>query len=116
MDVAHSMQISNSLRRTACGRSACIILYTGKACLFCDVAKEILGEAISQFGVSEGVICKIDVDRGEDKGTGCDDVVTSLPTIRICNVVLEGIPDEGLVNDAVIRALMMDCFCDTPAV
>lgn len=116
MDVAHSMQISNSLTKTACGRIGCIILYTGQACLFCDVAKELLSEAISQFGVSDGVICKLDVDKGEDKGSGCNDVVTSLPTVRICNVLLEGIPDEGQVNDAVIRALMMECFCDAPVI
>lgn len=114
--MAHSMQHSNRLDMTPCGRRSCIILYSGQACLFCGAAKQLLGETMSHFGVSDDIICMIDVDKGEDKASGCNDVVTSLPTIRICNVVLEGLPDESEVNDAVIRALMMDCFCDTPIV
>jgi hypothetical protein len=105
----------NSMR-TPCGRCGCIIIYTGKLCLFCEAAKEIIGEAITNYGVSDDVICQIDVDAGEGEGCGCEDVVTSLPTIRICEVVLEGLPDEGQVTDAVLRALMMDCFCDRPAI
>ncbi|MFX1331579.1 MAG: hypothetical protein ACFE9W_08485 [Promethearchaeota archaeon] len=83
--------------------------------MFCDAAKEIIEEAINNYGVSDDVICQIDVDSGEEEGCGCEDVVTSLPTIRICEIVLEGLPDEGQVTDAVLRALMMDCFCDSPA-
>lgn len=108
--------ISKNSGKPPCGRCGCIIVYTGKLCLFCDAAKEIIGETINQYGVSSDVICQIDVDNGEESGCGCEDTVTSLPTIRICEVVLEGLPDEGQVNDAVLRALMMDCFCETPTV
>ncbi|MFW9886980.1 MAG: hypothetical protein ACFFER_02285 [Candidatus Thorarchaeota archaeon] len=103
----------NSMK-TSCGRCGCIIVYTGKLCLFCDAAKEIIEEAITNYGVSDDVICQINVDAGEGEGCGCEDVVTSLPTIRICEVVLEGLPDEDQVTDAVLRALMMDCFCESP--
>ncbi len=112
-DVAPTAKNSS---KPPCGRCGCIIVYTGKLCLFCEAAKEIIGEAINQYGVSNDAICQIDVDEGEAAGCGCEDVVTSLPTIRICEVVLEGLPDEGQVTDAVLRALMMDCFCDSPAV
>ncbi|MHA2119334.1 MAG: hypothetical protein ACW98J_10480 [Candidatus Thorarchaeota archaeon] len=111
-DVISTAQNSS---KPPCGRCGCIIVYTGKLCLFCEAAKEIIKEAINQYGVSGDVICQIDVDEGEEAGCGCEDTVTSLPTIRICEVVLEGLPDEGQVTDAVLRALMMDCFCDSPA-
>ncbi|MHA2299423.1 MAG: hypothetical protein ACXACD_00555 [Candidatus Thorarchaeota archaeon] len=109
------MPIAKNSSKPPCGRCGCIIVYTGKLCLFCDAAKAIIGEAINQYGVSNDAICQIDVDAGEESGCGCEDTVTSLPTIRICEVVLEGLPDEGQVTDAVLRALMMDCFCDSPA-
>ncbi|MFX1367661.1 MAG: hypothetical protein ACFFAY_03580 [Promethearchaeota archaeon] len=98
--------------KTSCGRCGCIIVYTGEYCLFCDAAKEILSEAISQYGVSENAVCQIDVDSGGN--CGCSDGITQLPTIRICSMKLEGLPDEGQVTDAVLRALMMDCFCENP--
>ncbi|MHA2141498.1 MAG: hypothetical protein ACXADC_05140 [Candidatus Thorarchaeota archaeon] len=106
---------SRNSGKPPCGRCGCIIVYTGKLCLFCEAAKEIIGEAINQYGVSNDAICQIDVDEDEDAGCGCEDIVTSLPTIRICEVVLEGLPDEGQVTDAVLRALMMDCFRETPS-
>ncbi|NHJ12662.1 MAG: hypothetical protein EAX95_03260 [Candidatus Thorarchaeota archaeon] len=107
-----AVQMSNGLGKTPCGRCGCIIVYTGDYCFFCDAAKEMLGEAIAQYGVSDSAICQIDVDsEGE---CGCNDSITRLPTIRICSVKLEGLPDEGQVTDAVLRALMMDCFCESP--
>ncbi|MFX0107203.1 MAG: hypothetical protein ACFE7R_02875 [Candidatus Hodarchaeota archaeon] len=112
---SNAINWSETKTKTPCGRCACIILYKGQYCLFCDAARELLGETVSQFGVTDNVICQVDIDTAPFDSCGCSDDVTQLPTIRICNVVLEGLPDEGQVNDAVIRALMMDCFCENPA-
>ncbi|NHI83852.1 MAG: hypothetical protein EAX81_06095 [Candidatus Thorarchaeota archaeon] len=106
------VEMSNGLGKTPCGRCSCIIVYTGDYCLFCDAAKEMLGEAIAHYGVSDAAICQVDVD--SEDGCGCNDGITRLPTIRICNVKLEGLPDEKEITDAVLRALMMDCFCEDP--
>ena len=86
-------------------------MYKGEHCLFCDPAEEILEGALASFGVSSSAIIAVDVESGDDCGCGTDDV-TMLPTIKICDAKLTGLPDEQMLNDAVIRAIMKDCFCE----
>lgn len=96
---------------TPCGRCGCIVMYKGELCLFCDTAEEMLQDALSDFGVSSSAIRSIDVESNDDCGCSTDDIL-ALPTIKICDTMLTGLPDEQLVNDAVIRAIMKECFCE----
>jgi hypothetical protein len=96
---------------TPCGKCGCIIMYKGELCIFCDAAIEILQDALSNFGVPSSAIRSVDVESGDDCGCGTEDI-QMLPTIKICDVKLTGLPDEQLVSDAVIRAVMKDCFCE----
>lgn len=96
---------------TPCGRCGCIVMYKGDLCLFCDAAEEILQRALSEFAVPSSAIRSVDIESGETCGCSTDDIL-ALPTIKICDVKLTGLPDEQLVNDAVIRAIMKDCFCE----
>jgi hypothetical protein len=94
----------------SCGRSSCIILYRGEDCFFCDVAAEMLSSIVSQYGVSNGVIREIDIDSSEDIES--EPAIVALPTIRICDAVLTGLPEEDVISDAFIRVLMKDCFSE----
>ena len=49
--------------------------------------------------------------RDDDCGCGTEDV-SMLPTIKICDARITGLPDEQTLKDAVLRAIMKDCFCE----
>ena len=105
-------QVSSTQTTTPCGKCSCIIMYKGEQCIFCDPAAEILEGALANFGVPPSAIASVDVESGDDCGCGTDDI-TMLPTIKICDARLTGLPDEQMLNDAVIRAIMKDCFCES---
>lgn len=109
---AEVKSVSDIPRTTACGQCGCIVMYKGELCIFCDAAAEILNGALSNFGVSNKAIRSVDVESGDDCGCSTDDI-SVLPTIKICDVKLTGLPDEQMVNDAVIRAIMKDCFIES---
>lgn len=86
-------------------------MYKGDLCIFCDAAIEMIQDALSNFGVSGSAVRAVDVESDDACDCGTDDVL-ALPTIKICDVMLTGLPDEQIVNDAVIRAVMKECFCE----
>lgn len=86
-------------------------MYTSEFCVFCDAAEEILVEALTDFGVSKAAIREVDVDDADACGCRTDDV-TMLPTIKVCNQHLTGLPEEQSMKDAVMQAIMKDCFCE----
>lgn len=103
--------VSEVQNATPCGKCSCIVMYTTKQCVFCDPAAEILENALSSYGVSTSAIIEVDVESDDDCGCGTDDI-SMLPTIKICDARITGLPDEQMLNDAVIRAIMKDCFCE----
>lgn len=70
----------------------------------------MLSSIVSQYGVSNGVIREIDIDSSEDIES--EPAIVALPTIRICDAVLTGLPEEDVISDAIIRVLMKDCFSE----
>ena len=86
-------------------------MYTSEFCVFCDAAAEILFEALTDFGVPRTAIREVDVETGDDCGCGTDDV-TMLPTIKVCDKHITGLPEEQSMKDAVMQAIMKDCFCE----
>ena len=103
--------MSGTEAKTACGKCSCIIMYTSEFCVFCDAAEEILIEALTNFGVPKTVIREVDVDTEGECGCRTDDV-TMLPTIRVCDQQLTGLPEEQSMQYAVMQAIMKDCFCE----
>ena len=103
--------VSDVQTATPCGKCSCVIMYKGEHCIFCDPAAQILEAALANFGVPASAIVQVDVESGDDCGCGTEDV-SMLPTIKICDAKLTGLPDEQMLNDAVIRAIMKDCFCE----
>ncbi|MCK5390111.1 MAG: hypothetical protein KAJ36_06455 [Candidatus Thorarchaeota archaeon] len=103
--------VSKVQTATPCGKCSCVIMYKSEQCVFCDPAEQILEAALSTFGVPSSAIVQVDIESGDDCGCGTQDV-SMLPTIKICNAKLTGLPDEQTLNDAVIRAIMKDCFCE----
>lgn len=108
---AEVKSMSDVQTTTPCGKCSCIIMYKAEQCLFCDPAAEILEDALSNFGVPASAIVEVDVESDDDCGCGTEDV-SMLPTIKICDAKITGLPDEQMLNDAVIRAVMKDCFCE----
>ncbi|TFG26683.1 hypothetical protein EU527_19455 [Candidatus Thorarchaeota archaeon] len=108
---AEAKYVSEPRSLTPCGRCSCVIMYKGDLCIFCDAASEILEGALSNYGVSSAVIKEVDIESGDDCGCDTNDV-SMLPTIKICDAKFSGLPDEQMINDAVIRAIMKDCFCE----
>ena len=103
--------MSDTETKTKCGKCSCIIMYTSEFCVFCDAAEEILAEALTDFGVSKAAIREVDVEATDACGCRTDDV-TMLPTIKICDKQLTGMPEEQSMKDAVMQAIMKDCFCE----
>lgn len=100
----------NTQCKVACGRERCIIFYKGEHCMFCKPTDKVLKETLLQFGLTEASIFEIDV--GEDDNLARDAGVVGLPTIKICEETLLGVPDEGSIRDALVTAMMRECFCE----
>ncbi|MFX1559933.1 MAG: hypothetical protein ACFFBL_05060 [Promethearchaeota archaeon] len=106
-----AISVSETEVKTACGKCSCIIMYTSEFCVFCDAAEEILIDALTNFGVSRTAIRAVDVERAAECGCRTDDV-TMLPTIKVCDKHITGLPEEQSMQDAVMQAIMKDCFCE----
>ncbi|MBY8998962.1 MAG: hypothetical protein KGD60_14640, partial [Candidatus Thorarchaeota archaeon] len=97
-----ALSMSGTETKTECGKCSCIIMYTSEFCVFCDAAAEILTEALTNFGISKTVIREVDVEAEDECGCRTDDV-TMLPTIKVCDQHLTGLPEEQTMKDAVMQ-------------
>jgi hypothetical protein len=107
-----AIPVSGTETKTPCGKCSCIIVYTSEFCVFCEAAEEILIDALTNFGVSKTAIREVYVETKDECGCRTDDV-TMLPTIKVCDQHLTGLPEEQSMNDAVMQAIMKDCFCES---
>jgi hypothetical protein len=108
---AEAITVTDPEAKTACGKCSCIIMYTSEFCVFCDAAEEILIEALTNFGVPRSAIREVDIETEGSCGCRTDDV-TMLPTIKVCDKHITGLPEEQSMHDAVMQAVMKDCFCE----
>ncbi len=96
--------------KTECGRCSCIIVYSSEKCVLCDAAMEIMQTVVSDFGLPNSVIKKIDIMTEDD---GCNlPAPVGLPAIRICQELLTGLPDIDNARGAVMHAVLNGCFSD----
>ncbi|TFG12975.1 hypothetical protein EU537_07550 [Candidatus Thorarchaeota archaeon] len=91
-----------------CDQSSCIIFYRSDYCFFCDAAHEILSDTLTQFGMSKDSVTEIDV--GQNEESVYEREILGLPTITICQEKILGLPDKGVVRDALMKAMLRDCF------
>jgi hypothetical protein len=108
---AEADKMSDVSPRTKCGECSCVILFKGEFCLFCDAAQEIIANSLQEFGIPMTALREVDVDSAAECGCNADDIAM-LPTIKICDVKITGLPEEQSVNDAMIRAIMKPCFAE----
>ena len=108
---AEAEKMADVSPKTKCGECSCVILFKGEFCLFCDAASEMLANSLQEFGIPASALREVDVDSAEACGCSTDNI-TMLPTIKICDVKITGLPEQQSVNDAVIRAIMKDCFVE----
>ncbi len=94
--------------KQGCDQSSCITFYRSDYCFFCDAAHEILSDTLTQFGMSKKSVMEIDV--GQNEESVYEEEILGLPTIAICHEKILGLPDEGTIRDALMKALMRDCF------
>ncbi len=104
-----SSELAVCMSSGQCGRNSCVTFYGGKHCFFCEPTKGILRDILSQFDVSFACVSEVDVD--ENDSITRDEDILALPTIKICDSTIVGLPDEGTLRDAVVQALMKECFC-----
>ena len=102
MDEDHFLTI------TSCGRCACIELYTGENCLFCGTAEQTLKDVTEELQIPEEALCRIEISTTGNRAF--DAPVMSIPTLRICDRTITGLPDEESLRDAIVRLLLHPCF------
>ncbi|MHA2141715.1 MAG: hypothetical protein ACXADC_13030 [Candidatus Thorarchaeota archaeon] len=96
---------------TVCGRCGCILFYTGKDCVFCPAADDILQNVRAPLEVEDDVVCRIDIENLN--GDGLEAPVTTIPMIQICDTTITGIPDESSVRDALIAMHVKSCYYES---
>jgi len=93
--------------RTVCNRLGCVILYTSDNCALCDAALEVLHEIVTEFGLPLDIITEVDIETADD----CDlSGIVALPTMRICEEVIPGLPDIDDVRGALMNAILKGCL------
>ena len=107
---ADGSSTSSSRTGVPCGKQGCVVFYKGEHCMFCKPASAVLKEALEQFGLSENTVFEINI--GEDEYLAREAGIVGLPTIEICDEMIMGLPDEGSIRDALVSAVMHDCFCE----
>lgn len=118
MDVSSLLKTTTTHQtKTRCGRAGCIVLYKGENCIFCDAALEILNSIVSEFGLPESSVCALDAEEcWDDLSPGYVGPI-GLPTIRICQEILIGLPDPDCARGAIMHAALRTCFLgDVPAI
>ncbi len=103
------IESQDKVRSCEYGERCCVTFYSGESCFFCKPTKGMLRDMLSQFDVSFSCVSEIDVDK-VDRITESENIFV-LPTIKICGQTIVGLPDEGTLRDALVVALMNDCFC-----
>ncbi|MFX1265558.1 MAG: PAS domain S-box protein [Promethearchaeota archaeon] len=91
-----------------CGRDACITFYKSEHCVFCGPVLDSLTGIMDELGVSHSMLSVVSVD-DPDSGVTEDDLA-AVPTVRICDVEMEGYQEEDDLRTAVLGMIMKGCF------
>ncbi|MDF1539432.1 MAG: hypothetical protein P1Q69_11080 [Candidatus Thorarchaeota archaeon] len=94
---------------TECGRAGCVVLYTGDNCAFCDGAREIIINALADFGVGYDVVTEVNISSGVVCACDFPGMVT-LPTIRVCDQLISGLPQIDDIRAYLMYAILKGCF------
>jgi len=79
--------------------------------MFCPAADEILQDVRVPLEVEDSAICRIDVE--DLNGDSSEELVTTIPLMRICDITITGLPDESSVRDALISMLVKSCYYES---
>ena len=106
MGITHEQSCEQQQR---CGKSACIVMYKGEHCVFCDAAWEILDSILSEFNIPSDFVEKIDISLMNETESQSFNKM-GIPAIEICNEIIFGLPDVDMVRSAVVSAILKGCF------
>ena len=99
------------IEKPDCSQCGCIIIYSSKHCVLCDTALEIMHTVLSDFNLSSSIIKIVDVlEQGEDCASP---PLIGLPTVKICQETITGLPDVDVARSAVMHAVLNGCFSDS---
>ncbi|MFW9956279.1 MAG: hypothetical protein ACFFD3_17185, partial [Candidatus Thorarchaeota archaeon] len=86
-----------------------VAIYVGDNCAFCDTALETLREALADFLIDSSVISKVNVS---SRVTYPFEVPggLALPTIRVCDNLISGLPDIDKARSYLMLAILRGCF------
>jgi len=96
---------------TPCGRIGCIAVYSSRECHMCEYIEEIVRQAVRAEGIPEDIVKRIPEEIPiEDTPF---DSVYAFPSVRVCDGILNGIPTETEIRNALRNANHLQCFLKT---
>lgn len=99
--------------KTNCGRAGCILFYTSEDCLLCTTALTQLHQTLEELRIPCESVYLLDVDEKADREMAIGAGLQFTPTTNVCGRLIVGLPDEGSLRDALLRAMLEDCFWST---
>lgn len=96
--------------RSACGRLGCITIYMSEDCHLCEAMDKYLQEVVKSEGLSENIINR--VYRNSVLAEPNFDEILSVPAVRICQMVLTGLPDDERMRSSLRSAANKECFLE----
>jgi PAS domain S-box-containing protein len=91
-----------------CGGKKCISFYKSAHCFWCDPVYDLLMRVMEELSIARSVVESIDVD--DPNAELPDDELRLLPTIRLCDVQLNGFVQELSLRKELLRMLGKPCY------
>jgi PAS domain S-box-containing protein len=91
-----------------CGGKKCISFYKSAHCFWCDPVYDLLMRLMEELSIARSIVESIDVD--DPNAELPDDELPLLPTIRLCDVQLNGFIQEQNLRKELLRMLGKPCY------
>jgi PAS domain S-box-containing protein len=91
-----------------CGGKKCISFYKSAHCFWCDPVYDLLMKLMDELSIARSIVESVDVD--DPNAELPDDELPLLPTIRLCDVQLNGFIQELNLRKELLRMLGKPCY------
>jgi PAS domain S-box-containing protein len=91
-----------------CGGKKCISFYKSAHCFWCDPVYDLLMRVMEELSIAKSVVELIDVD--DPNAELPEDELPLLPTIRLCDVQMNGFIQELNLRKELLRMLGKPCY------
>ncbi|MHA2141422.1 MAG: PAS domain S-box protein [Candidatus Thorarchaeota archaeon] len=91
-----------------CGGKKCITFYKSAHCFWCDPVYDLLMRLMEELSIARSIVESVDVD--DPNAELPDNELPLLPTIRLCDIDLNGFVQEQNLRKELIRMLGKPCY------